>query len=88
MFQHSDMSELDSDYMNYTEKKGKRIEREVEIYDSADALTDNGNTEETEATDVKESLQTEHTLNSGRQALKFQLLGKEDRKRISWRSIA
>ncbi|XP_053086832.1 CD209 antigen-like [Pangasianodon hypophthalmus] len=52
------MSELVSDYVNYAERRGERIEKVVEIYDLADA---GRSKEDTEATCVKKSLRTEHT---------------------------
>lgn len=55
------MSEIGSDYMNYTEKRGERRERVVEIYDSADAVKAHGLNEETEGVGVKKSPQPEHT---------------------------
>ncbi|XP_053086837.1 C-type lectin domain family 4 member C-like isoform X1 [Pangasianodon hypophthalmus] len=55
------MSELDSEYVNYTEKRGEHREIVVEIYDSADTVRGHDHKEETEATRKEKSLQTEHT---------------------------
>ncbi|KAG7313936.1 hypothetical protein KOW79_022432 [Hemibagrus wyckioides] len=53
------MSEI-SDYMNYSEKGGERVEMVVDIYDSVDAVKDHKPNAETEAVDVK-SIQNEPT---------------------------
>lgn len=61
MFYKSEMSELDSEYVNYTEKRGERKEVVVEIYDSVDAGKGHDLKEEKEATDVAKTLQSEQT---------------------------
>ncbi|KAM9449634.1 CD209 antigen-like protein 2 isoform 2-T2 [Clarias gariepinus] len=55
------MSDIMSDYVNYTEKSKGHTELVVEIYDSIDDITEHAVKEETEATDIKKCLQTEHT---------------------------
>ncbi|MCI4395037.1 hypothetical protein PGIGA_G00175850, partial [Pangasianodon gigas] len=55
------MSELVSDYVNYAERRGERIEKVVESFDLADAVRSHDRKEDTEATCVKKSLRTEHT---------------------------
>lgn len=61
VFCESEMSELDSEYVNYTEKRGERKEVVVEIYDSVDAGKGHDLKEEKEAADVTKTLQTEPT---------------------------
>ncbi|KAF7686740.1 C-type lectin domain family 17, member A-like [Silurus meridionalis] len=56
-----EMSELFSDYVNYTQIRGERIEKVVEIYDSADAASGEDVLDETEATNVQKSVPTVHT---------------------------
>lgn len=65
--QGAEMSDIMSDYVNYTEKSKGHTELVVEIYDSIDDITEHAVKEETEATDIKKCLQTEHT---GRQAFR------------------
>ncbi|XP_053336222.1 CD209 antigen-like protein E [Clarias gariepinus] len=55
------MSEPVSDYVNYTKKKGKCIERVAEIYNNADAIRAQELKEEPYVTDIKKTLQTKHT---------------------------
>ncbi|KAM9449638.1 hepatic lectin-like [Clarias gariepinus] len=54
------MSNIMSEYVNYTEKREDHIERVVEIYDSMDGTT--GHNLKEAATDFKKSLQTKHTV--------------------------
>lgn len=54
------MAKLVSDYA-IDAKRGERMERVVEICDSADAARGHDFIEETEATNVKKNQQTEHT---------------------------
>ncbi|KAI5087685.1 hypothetical protein C0J45_22174 [Silurus meridionalis] len=69
------MSELFSDYVNYTQIRGERIEKVVEIYDSADAASGEDVLDETEATNVQKSVPTVHTV----LWVKYSNLNTEDR---------
>lgn len=61
VFKPVEMSELVSDYVEYAEKTGQRIERAVEICESADAVRGHYLKEETKAINRKKSIQTGHT---------------------------
>ncbi|KAM9449630.1 uncharacterized protein Hap1MRO34_022145 [Clarias gariepinus] len=55
------MSGVVSDYVNYAEKRGERIERVVEIYNNAESFRIHELKEESKVTAVRKKQQNEHT---------------------------